>query len=167
MSEEKALYRALSSDGTTVERAVHWLVVGYVSDGAREWIEKVGGRVMRLSNQPSLIAVALSYDPRGAWTWSKGQSQHRQGIEFWTSGEIQEASTGISLQYRSSDRRIMAEYCSAETNYIILPDEEFDVATGKVKEPEVSTEEPSTNDDVMEKPEPFDAFIDDLDDHLF
>jgi hypothetical protein len=29
----------------------------------------------------------------------------------------------------------LAEYCSCETNYLILPDETYDPATGKVKEP--------------------------------
>jgi hypothetical protein len=89
------------------------------------------------------VAVALAYNPAGAWTWSHGERQHRQGIEFWNTGEIQEASTGITLQYRStSDSGTIAEYCSCETNYLILPDEEFDITMGKVKEPDPGQEAP-------------------------
>jgi hypothetical protein len=80
------------------------------------------------------VAVGLAYNPEGAWTWSHGRREHRQGIEYWSFGELQEASTGITLQYRNSvDPRTLAEYCSAETNYLILPNEEFDSQTRQVK----------------------------------
>jgi hypothetical protein len=109
---------------------LHWLVTGYVSPGARAWIEELGGHVIQLSSTPSFIAVGLAYDPKGAWVWSHGRREHREGIEFWSSGEIQEASTSINLLCPRN-----AEYRSCETNYLILPDEEFDEATGRVKEP--------------------------------
>jgi hypothetical protein len=60
--------------------------------------------------------------------------EHRQGIEFWTTGEIQEASTGINLLYRNIDESTVAEYGSVIDNYLILPDEEFDPETRQVKE---------------------------------
>jgi len=109
---------------------LHWLVTGYVSPGAKAWIEQLGGHVIQLSTTPSFMAVGLIFDPKGAWVWSHGKQEHRQGIEFWNTGEIQEASTGIYLLYPQN-----AEYRSAETNYLILPDEEFDEETGQVKEP--------------------------------
>jgi hypothetical protein len=119
------------------QMALHWLVVGYVSPGAEKWIKDAGGQVLMLSHSaPLLIAVGLAYDPRGAWTWSKGRQEYRQGIEYWSHGELQEASTGITLRYgNASDPRIQAEYCSCETNYLILPDEEYDPQTGQIKEP--------------------------------
>ncbi len=117
-------------------KALHWLIVGYVSPGAQEWIEDLGGRVLPVHRDPPLVAVALAYDPRGAWTWSRGRQEYRQGIEYWNTGELQEAPTGITLQYGSStDQCASAEYCSAETTYLILPDEEFDPQTRQVKEP--------------------------------
>jgi len=114
----------------TKNTAYHWLCVGYVSEGAKAWIEEAGGQVKHLQSNPSLIGVALAYNPAGTWVWSKGRQQYRQGIEFWTTGEIQEASTGITLQYgSSSDPSTPAEYCSMETNYLILPDETFETET--------------------------------------
>jgi hypothetical protein len=120
------------------KQALHWLMVGYVSDGAKAWIERVGGKVITLHQDPTLIGVALAYDPDGAWTWSNGEQQLRKGIEYWTTGEIQEASTGITLQYGSTcHARAEAEYYSADTTYLILPDEEFDHSTGTVKPLEI------------------------------
>lgn len=117
------------------DKAIHWLVVGYISDGARAWVESLGGRVLQLSATPSLIAVGLFYDKSGAWVWSHGKREHRQGIEYWSQGEIQEASTGITLIYRHMGDYTDPAYCSMDTNYLILPDEVFDPKTGRVKEP--------------------------------
>lgn len=117
-------------------KAFHWHVAGYVSPGAQEWILEKGGQVLPLHREPPLVAVALAYDPGDAWTWSKGRQEYRQGIAYWSTGELQEASTGITLQYRSSsDQWTLAEYCSAETTSIILPDEEYDPKTHQVKAP--------------------------------
>lgn len=115
--------------------SLHWLTVGYVSPQAKQWIEECGGSAKQVNEEPALFLVALAYDPAGKWVWSKGRQQLRAGIEFWSSGEIQEASTGITLQYRNIDRYHEPHYESAEENYLILPDEEYDPATGKVKEP--------------------------------
>ncbi len=60
----------------------HWLVVGYVSPGARAWIEEKGGWLRDLSSEPPQVVVALAYDPDGAWSWSHGEQQHRIGVEF-------------------------------------------------------------------------------------
>jgi hypothetical protein len=106
-------------------KALHWLVVGFVSDGAKAWIEEEGGKVVTLHNDPLLIGVALAYDAAGTWVWSKGRQVYRNGVEYWSTGELQEASTGITLLYGNVENEI-AEYCSAETNYLILPDETFD-----------------------------------------
>jgi hypothetical protein len=114
-------------------KALHWLAVGYVSPNAQKWIEEVGGKVLVISDTIPLIAVGLAYDPHGAWVWSHGRREHRQGIAFWSSGEIQEASTGLHLLYRHFDCRSQAEYSSANETYLILPDEEFDPATKHVK----------------------------------
>lgn len=120
--------------------AHHWLCVSYVSPGAEEWIVRCGGQVRRLCENPQLIAVGLAYDPRGSWRWSKGRQEHRKGVEFWNTGEIQEGSTEITLKYgNAEDKHALAEYCSAEANYLILPDEEFDAETWQVK-PEEATE---------------------------
>jgi hypothetical protein len=152
------------------QTAFHWFVVGYVSPGAEAWIKNVGGQVLHLDSTPRLVAVALAYNPAGAWTWSHGERQHRQGIEFWNIGEIQEASTGITLQYRStSDTRTVAEYSSCESNYLILPDEEFDITTGKVKEPDPDQEVP---EDTSRQELPSTSFLgdsnlEDLDDYPF
>ncbi len=130
-------------------KALHWLAVGYISPGAQEWVKEKGGQVFHLSQEgaPVLVAVGIAYDPAGAWTWSRGERQHREGIEFWSHGVLEEASTGIELQYRSIDARTLAEYSSAETTYLILPDEEFNPQTRQVgergiyRQPDVSTEE--------------------------
>lgn len=126
-----------SNDKQQPQMALHWLVVGYVSPGAQQWIKDAGGQVLTLSHSaPPFIAVGLAYDPRGAWPWCKGRQEYRHGIEYWSTGELQEASTGITLQYgNASDPHALAEYCSCETNYLILPDEEYDPETGLVKEP--------------------------------
>jgi hypothetical protein len=112
--------------------AFHWLVVGFISDGAKAWIEEVGGKVVTLHHDPTLIGVALAYNPDGVWTWSRGRQEYRNGIEYWSTGELQEASTGITLDYGNIDHGT-AEYCSAETNYLILPDEQFDRTTRTAK----------------------------------
>jgi hypothetical protein len=151
--------RSESEELMSEQKALHWLVVGYVSPGAEEWIKEAGGRVDHISSEPPLVAVALAYDPHGAWTWSRGRQEHRQGIEFWSTGEIQEASTGITLLYGNSiDKRTLAEYCSVETNYLILPDEEFDTETRQAIVPVVDSEPLAavTEGDLLE-----------LDDHPF
>jgi hypothetical protein len=138
--------------------ALHWLVVGYVSPGAQEWITDIGGQVREVSSDPPLVAVGLAYNPTGAWTWHKGRQEHRQGIEYWSAGELQEASTGITLQYGNSvTPRTLAEYCSADSNYLILPDEEYDVSTGQIQEPGIHTQP-------IEAVTWNDALIDDVDD---
>jgi hypothetical protein len=139
---------------------LHWLVVGYVSPGAKQWIEEKGGQVLEASSDPPLVAVGLAYNPAGAWVWTHGRQEHRQGIEFWNTGEIQEVSTGISLQYRNSNGSRDAEYCSAETNYLILPDEEFDPETRQVKEH-------STCMNRVELPSEEEDLLSSLDDHPF
>lgn len=144
--------------------AFHWVVVGYVSPGAEKWIKEVGGQVLSVNDEPRLVIVGLAYNPDGAWVWSHGRREHRQGIEFRSSGEIQEASTGISLLYRNS-AGTTAEYCSVETNYLILPDEEFDPATAKEKESglyEVLIPERVTTNSVSR-----DFDLGDLDEHPF
>lgn len=136
MSEEKKL-------------SLHWLTVGYVSPQAKQWIEECGGSVKQVNEEPALYAVALAYDPAGKWVWSKGRQQLRAGIEFWTTGEIQEASTGINLLYKSMDSYTSAEYCSAHEVYLILPDEEYDPDTKQVKEPgqyKIAAELPELSD---------------------
>lgn len=148
------------STKTETRTALHWLVVGYVSAGAAHWIEQTGGRVIYLSSEPPLLAVALAYDPAGAWTWSHGRQEHRQGVEYWSLGEIQESSTGITLRYGNSQNpRALAEYCSAETNYLLLPDEEIDPATGRVKE-QSADDTPTTAEEPV-------LALGDLDDHPF
>lgn len=131
------------------ENVLHWRVVGYVSPGAEQWIKDCGGQVRRLSDDPPLVAVALAYDPAGKGVWSHGRLEHRQGLEFWSTGEIQEATSGINLLYQSATERVLAEYASAETTYLILPDEEYDPATKQVKEPGAYT----TPNDEMERSE--------------
>ncbi len=124
--------------------ALHWLAVGYVSPAARAWIKKVGGNITDLSSIPSLVVVALAYNPAGVWTWSHGKQEHRQGVEFWNTGEIQEASTGITLQYKGTGDSA-AEYTSATETYLILPDEEFDPEIRQVK---AASDEPPSGSDI-------------------
>lgn len=146
--------------------ALHWLVVGYVSPGAEKWIKDAGGQVLSVNSEIPLIAVGLAYDPNGAWTWSHGRREHRQGIEFWSSGELQEASTGITLRYGTrSDSYALAEYCSAKENYLLLPDEEIDPTTGNEKESgmyDVLIPEPVTTNSASS-----DFDLGDLDEHPF
>lgn len=135
------------SETQTTVKALHWLVVGYVSDGAKAWIEETGGQVRPLSEDPKLTAVALAYNPQGSWVWSKGRQEHRQGIEYWSTGELQEASTGITLQYgNSANSHALAEYCSAETNYLILPDEIYDSTTCQAVKYEPASSDDSLGD---------------------
>lgn len=137
-------------------KELHWLVVGYVSPGAKAWIEQVGGHVVCISSHPAFIAVGLAYNPKGAWVWSHGRHEHRAGIEFWNTGEIQEASTGINLLCPRN-----AEYRSVDTNYLILPDEEFDEETRQVKEPSQHAISSPTGQEITEDG------LGDLDDHPF
>jgi hypothetical protein len=113
----------------------HWLVVGYVSKGARAWIEEKGGRLRDLSSEPPLVAVALAYDPDGTWSWSQGEQQHHVGVEFWNHGYIEEPSTGIMLQY-GNVAGSAPEFSSVVDNYIVLPDEDFDAEIRQVREGE-------------------------------
>ncbi len=135
--------------------ALHWLTVGYVSPAAKAWIEKVGGSVFDLSNVPPLVAVALAYNPVGAWTWSHSKQEHRQGVEFWNTGEIQEASTGITLQYRGIGDKT-AEYTSVTDTYLIMPDEEFDPKARKVKAPSAYSEPSCSSTDTWGNSDPGD-----------
>lgn len=64
----------------------------------------------------------------------------RQGIEHWSMGEIQEASTGLTLLYGSLAGDYGAEYKSAETTYLILPDEGMDAITFMVRERAIDDE---------------------------
>jgi hypothetical protein len=115
--------------------ALHWLMVGYISLGAKEWIEDQRGQVREVSSEPRLYAVGFPFNPNGTWVWSKGRQEYRHGVEYWSTGELQEASTGITLRYgNSADTSTLAEYCSAHTNYLILPDEEYDATSDQVKE---------------------------------
>jgi len=151
----------MSNEMKAATLALHWLTVGYVSEGAKKWIEDAGGKVLHLSSEPLLIAVAIAHNPAGAWVWSHGRREHRQGVEYWSLGELQEASTGITLRYGNSrEPRTLAEYCSADSNYLILPDEEFDPATSNIKEPSMY--------DQSVEPEPvLVSELGDLDDHSF
>jgi hypothetical protein len=143
------------TEGKKLER--YWLVVSYVSDGAKKWIEDVGGQVMALEGGPvPLFAVGLAYNPEGGYSYSHGRREHRQGIEHWNLGEIQEVSTGITLIYKAKTGENVAEYTSCTETYLILPDEEFDKATNKVKEP-----------GMYGQPENENYTLDDLDDHPF
>jgi|SRR6266581_7893656 len=136
-------------------------MVGYVSSGAQEWITDKGGQVRELASDPRLIAVGLAYNPAGAWTWSHGRKEYRHGVEYWNTGELQEASTGITLRYENSvTPRTLAEYCSADKNYLILPDEDIDPATFQIREPGAYTQ--------PLEPTPWNSdHLDDLDDHPF
>ncbi|EFH82700.1 hypothetical protein [Ktedonobacter racemifer] len=94
----------------------------------------------------------------------------KQGVEFWSYGEIQEASTGINLLYKSMNSNIMAEYCSAHETYLILPDEEYDATTGTVKEAGqyTYTVVPTPEDDSLDLPSnPFESDLEELGDHPF
>lgn len=115
----------------TEKRAFHWLVVGYVSPGARTWIEEKGGQLRDLSSDPPLVGVALAYDPAGAWSWSHGEQEHRAGVEIWSHGYIEEASTGLMLRYGAATGG-SPEYASVADTYIVLPDEDFDAQTRQV-----------------------------------
>lgn len=132
----------------TVQKAFHWLVVGYVSPAARAWIEEKGGQLRDLSSDPPLVAVALAYDPEGEWSWSHGEQQHRVGVEFWSHGYIEEASTGIMLHY-GNVAGSAPEFSSVVDNYIVLPDEDFDAEIRQVVEGE-----PGTNEGGLSEPTP-------------
>lgn len=105
------------------QKAFHWLVVGYVSPAARAMIEEKGGQLRELSSEPPLVPVALAYDRAGAWSWSHGEEQHRIGVEFWSSGYLEEASTGLMLQYGAVTGG-SPEYASVTETYLVLPDED-------------------------------------------
>lgn len=131
------------------KQALHWLVVGYVSDGAKEWIEACGGRVIPLHDDPKLLGVALAYNPDGKWVYSRGKQQLRQGIEFWSSGEIQEATTGITLLYQGMEERTVTEYCSVDQTYLILPDETFERKKQCALKYESGSRERCDSDDIL------------------
>ncbi len=113
--------------------ALHWLVVGYVLPGAQAWITEAGGQVVSLHSDPPMIAVAIAFDPAGSWTWSKGRQEYHCGVAFWNTGEVQEASTGITLDYGNADGD-SPEFCNVPDNYIILPDEWFNPQTRQIGE---------------------------------
>lgn len=128
----------------TTQKAFHWLVVGYVSPGVRAWIEEVGGNVRELSSDPPFVAVALAYDPAGSWSYSHGEQQHRVGVEFWSNGYIEEASTGIMLQYGAVTGETPT-LASVTDTYLVLPDEDFDIQMRQV----VEQNPDETNDDQL------------------
>jgi len=117
------------------QMALHWMVVGYVSEGARAWIEEKGGSLRDLSIEPPMVAVALAYDAAGVWVWQHGEQQHRVGVEIWNNGYIEEASSGIMLQYGAVTGGA-AELASVTDTYILLPDEDFDAQAHQVMEHE-------------------------------
>lgn len=151
---------------------LHWLMVSYVSPGAKDWIERVGGRVLPVSSEPPLIAVGIAYHPEGCWKWRGGHQEKVQGLQFWSSGEIQEPYTDINLIYKPiHDRWVVAEYCSADDTYLILPDEEFDRETRAVK-PQQEIKEEEAQEEGRAPQQEYTSFLDDdnyddLDDHPF
>ena len=141
--------------------AFHWLVVGYVSPAARAVIEEKGGQLRDLSSEPPLVAVALAYDPAGAWSWSHGEQQRRVGVEFWNHGYIEEASTGIMLQYGAVTGG-PAEYASVINTYLMLPDEDFDAQTRQVVEHEPDMSESQLSEAALVSEEGGDPFLPDF-----
>lgn len=81
------------------QQALHWRVVGFVSRGAKKEIEARGGKIVPLSidSELSLYAIAFASVLIDDGTMSSGQNEHRQGLEFLGTNEIQEASTGLIL----------------------------------------------------------------------
>ena len=132
---------------------LHWMTVGYVSDKAKEAIIEQGGKVEEISHDPAFLAVALAYDPAGYWSWSRGQRQHRSGIEFWNSGEIQMEHITLEWGPRS------AECHSVETTYLICPWEEFDTKTMQVKVEDSKEEQPAVTG-MLSSGGDFDPFLD-------
>lgn len=140
ISEEEAGVAIQDESESTEQRAYHWLVVGFVSPAARAVIVEKGGQVRDLSDDPPLVAVALAYDPAGVWSWSRGEQQHRTGVEFWSHGYLEEASTSLMLQYGAATGG-SPEYASVIETYLVLPDEDFDAQTRQVREGEQGTSE--------------------------
>ena len=139
----------------------HWLVVGYDSPAARAVIEEKGGQLRDLSSDPPLVAVALAYDPAGAWSWSHGEQQRRVGVEFWNHGYIEEASTGIMLHYDAVTGG-PAEYASVIDTYLVLPDEDFDAQTDRVVEHEPDMSESQLSEAALVSEEGGDPFLPDF-----
>lgn len=137
--------------------ALHWMIVGYISPAAKTAVEDLGGRVEMLEHKPPFIAVGIAYDPAGATIWSSGNKcfEHKTGLEYWNSGEIQEPSTGINLQLGPRS----AECYSVEETYLILPDEEYDSATRQVGEREMVPTEPASASSGSQGDD-FDPFLD-------
>ncbi|GHO77942.1 hypothetical protein KSD_57130 [Ktedonobacter sp. SOSP1-85] len=120
-------------------RAHYWLLVGLVSDGAKAAIEERGGIVRQVNEKPRLLIVGLAYDLAGKWVWNERERQLCTSIEFWNSWELKETSTGLHLRYGNTNALMANLDCSAEENYILLPDEDYDTTTNTVKKAEQKT----------------------------
>lgn len=136
-------------------KQLHWLAVGYISPDVKKTIEELGGLVNSIDHAPPFYAVGLPYDPAGYWSWSHGQRQHRDYIEFWNTGEIQ--MEHITLQWGPRN----AEYRSINETYLIQPWEEFDAEKRQVKEQEESAA-PVASSSPGPVGDDFDPFLDDL-----
>ena len=104
----------------TVQKALHWLVVGYVSPAARTWIEEKGGQLRDLSSDPPLVAVALAYDPAGVWVWQHGEQQITQLRSVLPSqAEREEACKGLARIDTTRMRKVI-EYVQKDAEATIL-----------------------------------------------
>ena len=143
---------------------LHWIVVGYVSEQARQVILEQGGQVNALEHKPLLIACGLPFaDPDGYWSWSRGKQQHRSAVEYWNTGEIQ--MERLTLLHGPCN----AVYYSAHEAYLIAPWEEWDEQNHCVKE---QPEEETGKQEIISQPalvqaavsdDSYDPFLDECD----